>query len=327
MMLLALTIAALLLTVAVRLVHAREVETTLESERQRRMSFLQEEGLTLQGDLLRFFELQGPYQGHDVEFVSRVFLRFPGTSDGSHYCYRARFRAPLQDMFVCQASWTDTMMGPIPAVPRTRTGDPKFDETYSVFIAPQTGLVEADFRTSPPAALLSWARPTVLDQLLQLQPAYLRVKDGECEVVGPPQFDHRTAQEQARAAGAIVALCTNIARAAKGAAAVEALPPESWGPVTQPPTSRWLLGAGGLLGALVYLALVSDAPSLRDANVRSPNEAGLPAWLHQPACVLAASIVVPGILVLISAATWWMKDPRGRTDPRNTSQAHRIEEP
>ncbi len=248
------SLALLFLALVVRRVHGRGVFDARRAQTDNVLRHVPLEGLTLSGDILERFALRGSHQGLELVCESHTFMKRPGRHDESEWCYRVAFRAPLEDMLVCGTSQVDAFMGPVPAVRPTRSGAPEFDGRYSVFVTPSDAVRDADFRTSPAAAALPWARPVVLRQFLDLGPTYFRAKDGRCELVGRPLH--------AGEVGATLALCVNLARASLGNAPLEAPPVQPRAPrITTLVPGGAVAGVGECSGAIRGRS--SDIPARR----------------------------------------------------------------
>lgn len=221
---------------------------------------LTEAGLGANGDLLGAFNAR-PLEGVDVVVKNRQSQTRPGASEPTGTACIARVEVALEDQIVCKVSEADLVMGPLPAVPRVRTGHAPFDEAYTVFVGSAGGAPSGSYRAAPVAGGASWAQPPILEALLELDLLWLRVQEGRAELAFPPL----EVEDVARA----VAIAIAIEHAAIG----RPYPALARGPRTLRPPWRdvgnavgevW--GAGLLFGIAPVGVVLSFVPPLRNLN-------------------------------------------------------------
>jgi hypothetical protein len=143
-------------------------------------------GLRAEGDPLSKFVAR-PLQGDNVVLTSRAFPTRPGISAHVEEACVAVFDVSLGDQIVCESAEADAVMGPLPAVPRVRTGYAPFDQRYAVFVGSTGGVLPSgSYRAAPVASDIPWAQPVLLDRLTELGLRWLRVHEGRAELVFPP---------------------------------------------------------------------------------------------------------------------------------------------
>lgn len=197
-----------------RVFHSRRVEATIAAQRKRLSDDVERlTGTTLVGDVLGKCELRGTLHEVDVTFENYTTRKLPGPSNQERTCAVVEFDAALPDLVVCSVSDVDAVMGPIPSVPRTPTGDTAFDAAYAIFTTPPTGDVTGGFRTSQSADALAWARPDVLHHLVLLGVFWFRAQAGHCHLVTPPKGP--------KSAHRVLSAAINIARSATRRSLVE----------------------------------------------------------------------------------------------------------
>jgi len=200
-------------------------------------------GLRANGDLLGAFVAR-PEEGVDVILTNRKPQTRPGATEPTGDMCVVRLAVPLEDQIVCKVAETEMVMGPLPAVPPTRTGYPPFDDTYALFVGPAAGAPSGSYREAPVAGSTRWAQTPLLDGLLDLDLLWLRVQDGHAELAFPPL----EVEDVARAA----ALAVAIEHAARG----RPLPALPRGPRTiRPPWQDVGSSVGAAWGAGVVVGL------------------------------------------------------------------------
>ncbi|MEZ4299920.1 MAG: hypothetical protein R3B70_33540 [Polyangiaceae bacterium] len=216
-------------------------ESAYQARKRKRWSAeLERTGLALEGDPLGAFELQGTLEGVSLTLENTAGRKLPGASGAERTVCALTFEVPLPDLVVCSRADTDAVMGPLPAVPRTLTGDTGFDTAYSVFVSPQPVESSGDFRTAAGAQALAWARPEALEQLRSASLQWLRVQDRSCQLMLAPV--------DAASARVALSLALSFARAASGRDPLKALPPERVGPAKGDSATRPLVVGGAVAG-------------------------------------------------------------------------------
>jgi hypothetical protein len=146
---------------------------------------LTEAGLRAEGKVLGGYVAR-PIDGADVVLTNRTSPTRPGAVESIGSACVVTVAAPLPDQLVCKASEADLVMGPLPAAPRLRTGYAPFDEAHAVFVGAADREVSASYRDAPESSAIPWARPPLLDALLDLELLWMRVREGRAELVFPP---------------------------------------------------------------------------------------------------------------------------------------------
>lgn len=168
-------------------------------------------GLTLGGDVLKKYTLEGELDGVAVTFTGQGSRAAPGArpDEAQVDVFAAELSLPLPNCFICRATDTERMMGPLIPTPRTVTGHAQFDKTYEVYLASEEtrSASEPGYRDRPGSAM-SWAQPEILDRLLDLKLLWVRVREQRCEITFPPL----SPEDAVRA----VATCRNINNALHG---------------------------------------------------------------------------------------------------------------
>lgn len=197
----------LLAATVVRVLHGRSIRAATLAQRTRLKADLERvTGIRPVGDILDSFQMRGTYDGGEVLLRNNGQRKLPGPSSEQRTCGLVKFNAAIPDLIVCSTTDADAVMGPIPSVARTPTGSVQFDSMYSVFVAPQTSDAGTSFRRDPISAVLSWAKPEVLQQCVAEGVKWFRVHGGNCELALPP-----TGPKRAHIA---LALSANLRRAA-----------------------------------------------------------------------------------------------------------------
>ncbi len=211
---------------------------------------LREKGVLLKGDPFGSYSVEVSVPGLTVEARNAVLRRRPGTREDESSETVCLVEVPLQapDFIVCRADVADIVMGPLPAVPRTRSGHSLFDAVYSIFAAPGSPVAAPGYRDAPIVANIAWAQPAIVERLLELGLRWIRVREARAEIA----FDPLQAQDAVRAA----LTCANIVRAAAGAGLMGvALGARCAAPLTSEPLLVVFTGLGGgiFLGLCVAL--------------------------------------------------------------------------
>lgn len=154
---------------------------------------LERTGLQASVEWLEPERLSGVRDGIPMSIAVGVSRPYPGKSE-TEGPPGTLVEAPAAggDVLVCRRDLSDLIVGPLPAVPRHRTGDAAFDGGFDLFSADAT----FDASSFPPA------RARAVLQQLGLQ--YLRRKDGRLEV-----FLASISPNQAES---VVALAVTLAR-------------------------------------------------------------------------------------------------------------------
>lgn len=198
----------------VRIFHTRRVDTAIAAQRRHLIDDLEREtGMTVEGDVLEAFTIRGALQGIEFSLENNAATKVPGPSSEQRSCALVELGAAIPDMVVCSLGDVDAVMGPIPSVPRTLTGDTTFDAAYAIFTATPTGEAPGGFRTTQAADALAWAKPDVLRQCIALGMLWFRVRGARGQLAAPPTNCKRAHQ--------ILTLAVNIALAAAGRPIVE----------------------------------------------------------------------------------------------------------
>jgi hypothetical protein len=116
----------------------------------------------------------------------------PSVAQESEVVCLVKVPADLADQLVCAASEVDAVMGPMPSVPRVKTGFAPFDHRYALFGGPAP-----------------WAKRALVERFLELGLRWLRVREGRCEIAFPPL----ATEDLPRA----IALAATVARLPSGA--------------------------------------------------------------------------------------------------------------
>ena len=212
-------------------------------------------GLKTTGNPLGSFTAH-PVEGAGMAVANRTRPVRPGATEPGDEACVVSIDLPLVDQIVCSAADVDKVMGPLPAVPRVRTGHERFDTAYAVFIGVNGAAPPASsYRMAPVAGDVPWAQPALLDRLLELDLLWMRVRDGQAQLAFPPL----EAEDVGRA--------TALARAFEQAARGLPLPPLVRGPrIVQPRhfpgeivVKSWLVSilAGPIASVLLTCILAS----------------------------------------------------------------------
>lgn len=146
--------------------------------------------------------LSGNRDGLPLDFRIDVARPLPGKSEVSGPTGTlVAVPASGGDVLVCRRTLSDEIVGPLPALPRHRTGDAAFDAAFDVFST------DAGFDAS------SFPSPGTRAALLQLGLMWLRRKDGRLEL-----FLESMSPNQAEAA---VSVATTLARSDGSRAAAD----------------------------------------------------------------------------------------------------------
>jgi hypothetical protein len=204
----------------------------------------------------------------------------------------ARVAAPLLDQIVCKVSEIDEVMGPLPAVPRVRTGHAPFDAEYAIFVGVSGGGSAGSYRAAPTGGDTPWARPPILDALQRLGLQRMRIREGQAELTFVPALPIEAAGRAAR-------LALAVERAARG------MPLPSLAPlptVLLPPRPSldveaafvWLAAAfAGLLGGVLLGSLAEgDADPGPSPLVEALHYAGSAVLGTSLALLLACAIML-----------------------------------
>ncbi len=147
---------------------------------------LAEAGLAATGNLLGSY-VAHPVQGSDVTITNRTRPVRPGATEPGDEACIVTVDLPLADQIVCRAAEADVVMGPLPAVPRRRTGHAPFDDAYAVFVGVTGEAPPAvSYRSAPVAGDVRWAQLALLDRLVELGLLWMRIRDGHAEIAFPP---------------------------------------------------------------------------------------------------------------------------------------------
>lgn len=179
---------------------------------------LAELGIAVEGDSLKDYRLHGSVHGAEVEVHAMVERAPPGAREDEPkktVCV-IKLALPLPDLIVCRSTDVDRVMGPLPAVPRTRTGHADFDKVYSLFVSSgatgDQGGAEGGYRRPGTIGPLGWAKPPILDRLTDLGLVWMRAREGACELA----FEIFVPEDTVRA----VVTSANMLRALTGAALI-----------------------------------------------------------------------------------------------------------
>jgi hypothetical protein len=158
---------------------------------------LRAHGLTLEGALQKTFNRRGAFEirssARDSVPASTLrndaTVKLPGASGKSRDACIVQLDVPLPDLLICKVSEIDLLLGPLPSLRRTRTGDPAFDDAYAIFIQ---GEVEgpSGFRESGSATSRLWSDSLVRAELLDLRTVWVRVREGHLEIALEPTALH-----------------------------------------------------------------------------------------------------------------------------------------
>lgn len=201
-------------------------------------------GLAVDGNPLGSYSLRGQFATVDLVLDNGKAEKLPGPSSETSTVCMVRVDAPLPDMVVCSASEIDRVMGPLPSAERVRTGHAGFDARYAVFIARE----QSHYRGVEPASAGPWAAPATLDRLLDLDLAWMRVREGKVEIA----LAVLSPEDVARG----LAVGANVARASRGEALIDVRPgvvePRPLVPGSMGGCIAWMItGAVGLIGGFV----------------------------------------------------------------------------
>lgn len=182
----------------------QNLESTLSLTLQRR---LERGGATLSGDPLGSYELDAVVDGEKVH-LERTAVTQPGPGEQSSVSVTrvtVRTDAALT-LLVCRRNDEATMMGPVPPVPRTPTGDSDFDANYRCFLTPVASA--EGYRDASSTRALAWAVPALLAPLRALELRWMQARDGVLHLAFAPLSgdDPRRAME----------LGANVAHALRG---------------------------------------------------------------------------------------------------------------
>lgn len=282
------------LAVGVRVLHARAVNAEREVQRKRLTAHLRlaETGMELHGDVLENYELRGSVDGIQVSLKRCANLKMPGSSTETKPYGLVEVDAAMPDLILCKIGDVDAVMGPIPAVSRTLTGDTELDARYALFIAAPTGEIGSSFRTAQGADRLSWAKPAVLRQCVAQDVCWLRARDGRCELV----------LHCIRAEHAYVAfmLGVNLARAAAGRPLLEMPPTPAVEPRVDELLPWWLVATTALFLGFFPGSLLLFIPWGFDEH----------SWtVFIPAMAFSAIVFV--VWIAITFARWILRPSRG----------------
>lgn len=190
----------------VRYFHVRRLEAERAAQRKRLTDEIQRiTGMTLKGDLGGTFELQGSMDATPMSLKNKATVKLPGPSAQERDCALVEMPISIADVLVCQASDLDAVMGAMPAIARSPTGEVQFDKAYHLFRSPVVEEGTGGFRTSPDGDALAWTKPDVLHACIEQKLSWLRVRDGKAEIALAP-VDYRVAH-------VVLTLATNILRA------------------------------------------------------------------------------------------------------------------
>lgn len=166
-------------------------------------------------------------------------------------------QAKGEDVLVCRRALSDQIVGPVPAVPRRRTGDAVFDDAFDVFSTD----AEFDATSFPPAH----ARAA----LLQLGLKWLRRKDGRLEM-----FLEKISPNQAEC---VVSLTVALADTQHSVRISAITVPQSDGDRFDPAHISWPLSIAscvallfGLLGGLLLPLVPAVHTALADIACDDP---------------------------------------------------------
>lgn len=295
-----LTIALILLVVAlgVRFRHTRDIRDEIASQRARFAARIEgtREGMSFKGDPLDDFQMRGTCRGIEMSLANWMRVEVPGPSGLQQACGRVEFDANIRDMLICRQSDVDKLLGPIPGVARTSTGNPSFDSSYGVFVAPPAGETAASFRDAPGADILIWAKSEVLQEFMEQEVLWFRAQNGRCHLVCPPMGTG--------AAHSALALCANIARAAVGKSLLEMPEREQPLALVSDPAPFWSIALAALIPALLPGGILAGLTSLGAREKASLEAMGLPPDLHLANCMLAGWALAILILVLVNRRRW-----------------------
>jgi hypothetical protein len=214
-------------------------------------SALHEQGVVLQGNPFGSYSVEVNASGFMVRAKSAVSRKRPGTreDESSETVCLVELAFQTADFIVCRSSVVDAVMGPLPAVPRVRTGHAAFDAAYSVFAAPASIVATPGYRDAPVPTNIAWAQPAIVERLLELGLRWMRVREAQAEVT----FDPLQPQDAVRAA----LTCVNIVRGAAGAGLMGVTPGAR---IQAPDTSGPLLLALFGVGAGLFLSVCVGLP-------------------------------------------------------------------
>lgn len=172
---------------------------------------LEGSGLALTGDPFAQHRLEGTVGDTRITVHHRVPRPRPGAreDDTSPTVCFVELELNVPDLIVCQIKEVDRVMGPLPAVSRTRTGHAAFDEAFAVFASTSAAESGSSYRGAPVIPSIAWARASVVERLVELGLLWIRVRDQRCEVA----FEPSGPEDEVRAARTSV----NLARAVAGA--------------------------------------------------------------------------------------------------------------
>ena len=219
---------------------------------------LAEVGLQANGDVLTKFVAR-TLGDVDVVLRNAKSVTRPGAPEPTGEACVARVAVRLDDQIVCKASEADLVMGPLPAVPRVRTGHGTFDEAYAVFVGAVGEVPAGSYRAAPGPGGASWAQPAILEGLMELDLLWMRVQDGEADLVFPPLAIEDVGRAAALAAAieqaAIGGPTPVLARGARA-------PWQPWKDLKDSVNTVWV--AGLLFGVAPVGLLLGFAPPLRE---------------------------------------------------------------
>jgi hypothetical protein len=181
----------LLACLAVLVLDAVAIAAVIASERRakareahRAREALAQIGLRVDGDPNGACEMHGRIAGVDLVVHQRASRVRPSVERDAAEVTSVELALPVADLVVCPASAVDAFFGPLPTAPRARTGDARFDAAFAVFGAARAP--GSPFRGDESVDAPRWATPPVLEALLELGLAWMRVRDGTAEIAFAP---------------------------------------------------------------------------------------------------------------------------------------------
>jgi hypothetical protein len=220
-----------------------------ENALERRLGDAIREGMergraTLTGDPTGEYALDATLDGERVR-LERTTVRPPGPGEqGTVAVTRVTVSTDAElTLLVCRRSDEATLMGPVPAVPRTPTGDSSFDAAFGCYLTP---IAAAEgYRDPSRTRVLGWAMPAVLTPLQALGLRWMHAREGVLHLA----FELLSADDAWRA----MEVGANVARALRGEGvrAVTSAPRSDEAPervVPRAKRSRLAALLGGVLG-------------------------------------------------------------------------------
>ncbi len=183
-------------------------EKALEARLRNASRLALERGLaTVTGDPLGEYTIDATLGGERVH-LERATVTQPGPGEQATVAV-TRVTVPADatlTLLVCRRADEATMMGAVPSVSRTPTGDSAFDAAFLCYLVPIAA--KEGYRDTKPARSLGWAVPSIVAPLQALGLLWMQARNGALSVAFAPL----SADDAWRA----LELGANIARALRG---------------------------------------------------------------------------------------------------------------